>query len=467
MTQQQQQPQMSEADRIRERKKKVVETLTGKFNEEVWRERLLKICGGDESKIMKSLNSFLAYILNDDGGKKDQKVYIADCTLASISTAFLEAFQMGIEVGGGRDHAYLVNYAGNCELDISYKGFVYALNKHFDNAFVEARCVFQGDKFLPRITDEAATYEFVPDPTNIANESWERLQLCFCYFSYTERASGRKISRLIWIPRGADAKTPDSLAMIRSKAKGSFAWADFPFEQCKKSTLRRASKIPFASIDFGDEDVSPETIDNRHFELENGDSSNRLRLMMDKHREMLEDEKPDEPRGDGKPAQGATVSPTGGEAHQSDPQHQAQPGPADAGAKASTAGAAGGETIEASYQEISDADFGEPGPVIDSAPAPAPAPAPAAQAEVATLPKQEQPTEWDGKTLIIGGKHQQNDFPSPGAAAVYLKKVIGARKHKKSRLDIINENPLLIKALIRSGQQAMIDDLHKLASKGE
>jgi len=302
---QQQQPPVNEADRIRARKKQVVDTLTTKFSEAVWRDRLLKICGGDESKIMKSLNSFLTYILNDDGGKEDRKAYIADCTLASISTAFLEAFQMQIEVGGGRDHAYLVNYANQCELDISYKGFVYALNKHFDNAFVVANCVFEGDSFTSESTDMTATYTH--KPKNAFEQTWAKMQGVYCYFCYTLRDGGGKVSRLITIPKGNDSKAPDSIEMIRSKAKGSWAWKDFPFEQSKKAAIRRAAKIPFASIDFGDEDVNPEQVDNRHYQLE-GTSSDRLQLMLEKHKEMLDDEKkPDEPKKPGKAAADANA----------------------------------------------------------------------------------------------------------------------------------------------------------------
>jgi recombinational DNA repair protein RecT len=467
--QQQAEPPISEGQRIRDRKRKVIDTLQDKFYQPVWRERLMKICGQDESRIMKALNSFITYIMNDDGGKEDRKAYIADCTLASISTAFLEAFQMGIEVGGGRDHAYLVNYAGQCDLDISYKGFVFALNKHFDNAFVDARCVFEGDSFECEITDMTATYTH--KPKDAFAQTWDKMRGCFCYFSYTLRDGGGKVSRLIMIPRGADAKTPDSLEMIRSKAKGSWAWKDFPFEQSKKSTIRRAAKIPFAAIDFGDEDVNPETVDNRHFQIEGEGSGNKLQLMMDKHREMLEDEKPDEPKKDGKPAQGAAGASAGADeagAKGADDQPQGQQHPAAdpaAGAVASEAGEISLEENERRFAEISEDDFGkDDGKTIEHAPVGDPAGQVIEGKAVDVTPGA---TVWDGQTLIIGGKSQAKDFASSLQAKVYLQKVLSQRKHKASRLAIIAENPLLIAALIKDGQGNAVTELHQLADKGE
>lgn len=353
-------PPLSESDRIRERKRKVIDTINEKFYQPIWMERLLKMCGNDQSKIMKALNSFVTYILADKGGNSDNKVYIADCTISSICTAFLEAFQMGIEVGGGRDHAYLINYSGQCELDISYKGFVYALNKHFDNAFVDARCVFEGDEFSCEITDTTAT--FTHKPKNAFVQTWEKMQGCYCYFTYTLRGGG-KVSRLIMIPKGEDAKTPDSLEMIRSKAKGSWAWKDFPFEQCKKATIRRGSKIPFASIDFADDDINPETVDNRHYELE-PNSGDKLRLMMEKHKEMLEDEKPNDNKGSGEAAPLPAVAPDGGEqaenAANGDQPAEAMEGdiiPPAAPSVAPVPSAAPDDDIEEGFKDISDDDF--------------------------------------------------------------------------------------------------------------
>lgn len=469
MTQENEQPQMSEADRVRQRKAFVIKSLGDKFSEKLWRERLLKICGGDESRILKSINSFVAYISNDDGGREGRKKYIADCTLASITTAFLESFQMAIEVGGGRDHAYLVNYDNQCELEISYKGFVFALGKHFDNPFVVAECVFEGDKFTSHITENKA--EFSHTPADPFKKSWATLQGCYCYFSYTQRDSGEKVSRLVMIQK----EGPDGLEMIRSKSRGSKAWIDFPFEQCKKSTCRRASKIPFAQIDFGDEDVNPETVDNRHYQLENG--SSRLALLMDKQKEIHHGEKKDEPQEAGKaapePAPPHPGTATGGE---KTPEIIPAPAPTP-----SPAAVAQGEVARADdppaevdhgqgYADISDADFGEAtGPVIDHVPASRTETPPESLNTQNPVDEQKPSLSsvWDGQTINIGGRPQQKDFPSAVSAAVYLKKVMSQRKHKASRQSILNENPMLVAELEHQGKIDTLAELRKVANSGE
>lgn len=467
MTQQNNQPEMSEADRVRQRKAFVIKSLNEKFAQELWRERLLKICGGDMSRIMKAINSFVAYISNDDGGREGRKRYIADCTLASITTSFLEAFQMGIEVGGGRDHAYLVAYDNQCELEISYKGFVYALGKHFDNPFVVTECVFENDEFTSHMTENNATFSHKPaDPFK---KSWATMRGCYCYFSYTQRDSGEKVSRLVMIQK----EGADGLEMIRSKSKGSKAWVDFPFEQCKKSTCRRAAKIPFAQIDFGDEDVNPETVDNKHYQLEN--SSSRLAMLMDKQKEIHHDEKKDEPKDNG-PVAPAPAPPQPGTTGDSEkaPEIIVSPAPAPAPAvmdQGEVARADDPQTDEDDgqrYQDIDEADFGEPeevkqqaatqlGQVLSEALA-------AAETQEVIPPTK---SGWDGQTIMIGGRPQRSDFPSATSAAVYLKKVMSQRKHKASREGIMKENALLIAELESQGKRDTLADLRKLASQGE
>lgn len=478
-------PEMSETDRVRYRKAFVIKSLQEKFSETLWRERLLKICGGDESRILKAVQSFVAYISNDDGGREGRKRYIADCTLGSITGAFLESFQMGIEVGGGRDHAYLVAYDNQCELEISYKGFVYALGKHFDNPFVIAECVFDGDEFTSHITENNATFSHKPsDPFK---KSWATMRGCYCYFSYTQRDSGEKVSRLVMIQK----EGADGLEMIRSKSKGSKAWADFPFEQCKKSTCRRAAKIPFAQIDFGDEDVNPETVDNKHYQLEN--SSSRLALLMDKQKEIHTDEKKDEPKDAGKITP-APAPPQPGEAGDSEKTPQAvispapEPAPpmADQGAVARNDDPPPHTDDGERYADISEADFGEAdevkqqastqfGQILTQALAEAQTPLMTYPASMQGLPSESEPEiipptksgGWDGQTIMIGGCAQKNDFPSAIAAGVYVKKVMSQRKHKASRQSILNENRLLIAELEQQGKHDTIAELRKVASQGE
>lgn len=446
--------QQTENERVLERKKLVVKTLTEKYNTDLWRERLLKIVGGDESRIMKSLNSFVAYIMNDMGGKEDdgegtkskKKVYIADCAISTISSAFLEAFQMGIEVGGGRDHAYLVNYTSHCELEISYKGFIYALGQHFDNPYVVAENVFEGDKFTTSLQGETATYSYTPNPEDPFPSSWANLKGCFCYFSYTQRDNKKEVSRIVRIQK----EGPDGLDMIRSKARGSFAWKDFPFEQTKKSTLRRAAKIPFAMIDFADDEVNPEEQDNKHYQFERS-SSDRLRLLIESHQED-NNAKNKVPETVGN-ADHHDANATGGQKPADNT--EAQIIVSNPEMPSSTAGKTGDkpvdpkeQTIDGTCQTMPDDSIGNP-----------------SSSEASSAAYQ----GWDGKTIYMGaGKTIAKDnFASAQAAAIYLRKVINQRTKMVTRREILDGNKDLIIALAKDERHDTIKELTDLIEIGE
>ncbi len=73
----------------------------------------------------------------------------------------------------------------------------------------------------------------------------------------------------------------------------------------------------------------------------------------------------------------------------------------------------------------------------------------------------------DAKTKLLS----YNDKPDSGApelqAAAYLRAVIAKRNHKQSRVNLINENLSLVRALVKAKQGSVVSDLHALADKGE
>lgn len=81
--------------------------------------------------------------------------------------------------------------------------------------------------------------------------------------------------------------------------------------------------------------------------------------------------------------------------------------------------------------------------------------------------------DWDAIGVQIGGKLsalKYNAGEDAGSKAVqaanYLKAVISKRNHKKSRIELINENLPLVRALIKEKRQDVVDELHALADKG-
>lgn len=286
---------VSESDRIKNRKLHVIKSIQTKCSDPIWLERLLKIAHDDESKIMRAMNSFSTFIANDQGSGKGIKQYICEASIPSLFSCFLEAFQMGLDIGGGRDLVSVIVYTyettKTAELEVTYKGFVHALNKHFDNAYVQPGLIFTGDDFSCEISDTKATFKHKPKKENLLSQTWAKLEGSYCYFSYTQRDNKETVSRLIVIDK-------KGIEMIRSKAKQQGVWNDFWDQQTLKSTIRRASKIPFAQIDFGETEFDPTVIDNRHYLLEDGTAgsgTDRLGALMKRQQEVLdEDEKPAE-----------------------------------------------------------------------------------------------------------------------------------------------------------------------------
>ena len=54
--------------------------------------------------------------------KSNEKLH--DCTLKSVTSSFMSACRLGLEVGSLRGQAYLIPYAGKCTLVVGYKGLI-------------------------------------------------------------------------------------------------------------------------------------------------------------------------------------------------------------------------------------------------------------------------------------------------------------------------------------------------------
>ena len=279
---------------IKDRKLQVIAAIQKRCADPVWIDRLRKIAHGDDSKIMRAVNSYSTFIANDQGaGRDENKKYICEASLSSLFSVFLEAFQLGLDIGGGRDLVAVIVYNNTAELEVTYKGFVNALTRHFDNPFVQFGNIFEGDVFIPKISDNKAT--FIHEPKDPLSQDWQKLKGAYCYFTYTNRENKQEVSRIVWIDKAG-------IEMIRSKARSQKVWNEFWGEMVLKAIIRRASKVPFASIDFDEGEIDPGTVDNKHYMLEDK-SGDRLALLMKRQHEILDDDKaPAE--GKEKPAEG-------------------------------------------------------------------------------------------------------------------------------------------------------------------
>ncbi len=273
--------------------------LKNVFSNKLMEERLLKMAGGDASRVAKNLTAFLSLIMEHDGGSRDpeKKKYYHQCTIQSLTSCFLESMNMQLPFDS-RKLVSIIIYDWGATLDISYKGFVNALNRHFKDAFVECKLVFEDDEFIASIDGRAAAYKFKPaDPFAVVTPDFKGIKGGYCFFSYTD-TDGKYTSRLVFLSRAQILKN-------KSRAQQTYVWNADPKAMGEKTCIREGARLPFAAIDL---DVDIEEVDNRHYRLEAPAGGDKLKLLMQAQEEAVhgksEPKETIKPRGDGAQPQG-------------------------------------------------------------------------------------------------------------------------------------------------------------------
>lgn len=461
-------PPNPELPTVAQAKKHCCDKLTKIFTSELMNERLMKMAGGDASRVAKNLTAFLSLITQDDGGPIGKKKYLMECSISSLTTCFLESMNMQLPFDS-RQLVSIVIYDYEAELDISYKGFINALCKHYQNAFVDAKVVFLEDKFSCKESGGKVVFEHEQaDPFVKVDPLMKNVRGAYCYFTYTHD-NGEKVERMV-------RASKDDLWTIRSKAKTKNVWDEFTGEQILKAIIRRASKIPFAAIDL---DIDIMEVANKHFQLEDH-GPDRIKRLMQSQEEVVNG-KPSEEKKDnvvaneqakkdmGTSKESANnignVEPenkiTDNESRQKQEVQSVDDSSKDVnktqhpqtGTPAQDKSLLGDQqkttqpTSNDKSEKITDAEFTE------------------------TVSAEKTPLDtnlWDGKSVYTGaGKSVSKQFVDANAALVYVKRIISQHKTKVSRIEIIKGNPLLVAALIKSGAGEEVSALHQLADQGE
>lgn len=437
---------------IAELKADKIASLQAKFNSKSMRERLLHIAKGDENLVVANLNSFFTILTNDEGtGKDPDKKFLIFATTSSLALCFMESMQIGIPIDR-RGLVHIVVYGMQAELEIDYRGFIYYLSKHYDDADFDIKLVFEGDTFNHWSSNGDDQYEYKKDPARTRND-YTKVTWAFMFMTYTK--NGRERSKI-------EVMDKVELDKVKSKAKTQKVWDEWLGEMYKKAVCRRGCKLPLAAVD----ENAIEDIDNKNFELDRPDTANRLITLMQTQEEILNEKRP-EPKKDNPDPAGNNGIPkegvSGGDASNA-PDSDTKKNPPVIDGTAHTLPADAGGADPAAPKD--DSARAEPDPVgsegLDGNNAPVPDPAPVEGVTEAPQPA----SSWDGKTLIISGKAQVKDFESELSALAYLKKVMSSRRHKDSRKKLIEENPLFMAALIKSGNGSSIAELHKIADAG-
>lgn len=212
-----------------------------------------------ESELLKNtfgseLNKYVVSVLNEI--KKtvgDEKKDLSNCKPDSIISAIKHAHDLQLEIDS-RAHCHLVKYGNVANLQVGYKGFIYAIKRSYPDANIDCRLVYAGDTFVLKSDGDSTSYEYeakdhfsVKKPENVVGG--------YCHISYTLG------TRLVSF---CETMTLDEIKKIRGVAKQDFIWQKWFEEKAKVAIIRRAAKVHFSGIQQIERLIE---FDNQDFDL--------------------------------------------------------------------------------------------------------------------------------------------------------------------------------------------------------
>jgi recombination protein RecT len=159
----------------------------------------------------------------------------ADTTPSSVAKSVMNAACLGLTLGDALGHAYLVPFwdskkrARICQLVVGYKGFLeLALSARWLKG-VSCQVVLKGEEFRHWATIEGSQiqHEMPVD----RKETWENVTAAYCVYHTIDG----------W--KDVEVTTREDLAKIHDKAEDWSPWKRTPIPMCRKTPLRRASKV--------------------------------------------------------------------------------------------------------------------------------------------------------------------------------------------------------------------------------
>jgi recombination protein RecT len=192
-------------------------------------EKLPQFYNGDANKYIKSV------LLEIKKSESDPKKDLSVCTPLSILTAVKQAIDLGLEIDS-RQHCHLVKYGTNVNLQVGYRGFIFAIKRAFPDANIVVNLVKEGDIFS--IKKDGDIEEFthtIKDP--FAGQ--DKIIGGYCYISFT--LGNRKIAKIETVSKAEIVK-------IRKSAKQDFIWEGWFEEKAKVAIIRRGCKVIFAGL---------------------------------------------------------------------------------------------------------------------------------------------------------------------------------------------------------------------------
>jgi len=156
-----------------------------------------------------------------------------ECSPKSLFMGLLQASEMGLEVGGGFNHAYLIPYKKQATLVIGYQGYIELIYRTGKVASVRAVNVFEGDDWA---YDEGTTPSILHRPKLDAERT--PATLLFSYAVAHMANGGPPVLRVM---------TRKEVDLIRARSPGSnrsdSPWVTDYLAMALKSPVRSISKL--------------------------------------------------------------------------------------------------------------------------------------------------------------------------------------------------------------------------------
>ena len=195
----------------------------------ILQQKLPEFITGDSNKYINSV------LLEITKSKADPKKDLSVCTPLSILTAVKQAVDLGLEIDS-RQHCHLIKYGNNAQLQVGYRGFIYAIKRAYPDANIVVNLVKEGDIFSIKKDGDIEEYTHTyKDP--FAGQ--DKIIGGYCYISFT--LGNRKVSKV-------EAVSKEEINKIKGSAKQDFIWKAWFEEKAKVAIIRRGCKVIFAGL---------------------------------------------------------------------------------------------------------------------------------------------------------------------------------------------------------------------------
>jgi phage RecT family recombinase len=190
---------------------------------------LKEILGKGKDKYILNILSEISKNIGDD--KKD----LTKCTTNSIVSAIKQACDLNLEIDA-RQHCHLIKYGNTANLQIGYRGYIYAIKRAYPDANIDCSLVYENDDFTISKEGDRTTYKL---NKNNPFSKEKKIVGGFCYISYT--AGDRLVSFIETIGI-------DEINKIKACAKNDCIWKSWFEEKAKVAIIKRACKVHFSGI---------------------------------------------------------------------------------------------------------------------------------------------------------------------------------------------------------------------------